>query len=318
MRLFLTYLRDGTSPHRLGSAHPDWLAAPDTPLPDDATGSEGRVQVEKLIARLDRDEALREFRPLVVLTGLDLAQDGCASLFGYADRGRQIGIVSTFRLGHPDPARTQLRLENVIRHESGHLRGLPHCRQQGCLMHPARHPEDLDRRSAEPCSRCSRRRLICKAILHRAAAVCFLLLAFAGVNLAETLLRPSPLAPFTMAVGSSELLCFNGTPVNFSSSLVDPAGAPRELNRLFMMLAPPALGVKTNDVREAGVVSGEKEILRVRHDQAAVEAGKLAAQLNELIEAKGTRSSLCAECHLARKPEVLEAAYGRKWGIGPF
>jgi hypothetical protein len=318
MSLFLTYLRDGTSPHRLGSAHPDWLAAPDTPLPDDATGTEGRVLVEKLIACLDRDESLREFRPLVVLTGLDLAQDGCASLFGYADRGRQIGIVSTFRLGHPDPARAQLRLENVIRHESGHLQGLPHCRQQGCLMHPARDPEDLDSRSSEPCSRCSRRRSLSSAILHRAAAVFFLLLAFAGVNLADTLLRPAPHAPFTAAVGSSELLLFNGTPVEFSSSLVDPAGAPRELNRLFMMLTPPALGVRTHDLHEAAVLSGEKEILRVRHDQAAVEAGKLAAQLNELIEAKGTRSSLCAECHLARKPEVLEAAYGRKWGIGPF
>lgn len=318
MRLFLTHLRDGTTSHRLGSAHPDWLAAPDTPLPDDATGTEGRVLVEKLIACLDRDESLREFRPLVVLTGLDLAQDGCASLFGYADQGRQIGIVSTFRLGHPDPARTQLRLENVIRHESGHLRGLPHCRQQGCLMHPARDPEDLDERSAEPCSRCSRRRSLSIAILHRAAAVFFLLLAFAGINLADTLLQPAPLAPFAAAAGSSELLLFNGTPVEFSSSLVDPAGAPRELNRLFMMLAPPSLGVRTHDAREAAVVSGEREILRVRHDQAVVEADKLAAQLNELIEAKGTRTSLCAECHLARKTEVLEAAYGRKWGIGPF
>lgn len=318
MSLFLTYLRDGTSPHRLGSVHTDWLAAPDAPLPDDATGSEGRVLVEKLIACLDRDESLREFRPLVVLTGLDLAQDGCASLFGYADRGRQIGIVSTFRLGHTNPSLAQLRLENVIRHECGHLQGLPHCHQQGCLMHPARDPEDLDRRSAEPCSRCSCRRFISTVILNRVAAAVFLLLAFSGVNLADTLLQPAPLAPFAVAAGSSELLFFNGTPVEFSSSLVDPVGAPRELNRLFMMLAPPSLRVKTHDAREAAVISGEKEILRVRHDQATVEAGKLAAQLNELLEAKGTRTSLCAECHLARKPEVLEAAYGRKWGIGPF
>jgi hypothetical protein len=318
MRLFLTHLRDGTTSHRLGSVPPDWLAAPDTPLADDLTNVEGRVLVERLIACLDRDESLRKFRPLVVLTGRDLSKDGCESLFGYADRGRQIGIVSSFRLGHVDPLRAHLRLENVIRHECGHLRGLRHCGKQGCLMHPAGDPEDLDRRSAEPCSRCSRRRSLSITILNRAAAAFFLLLAFAGVNLADTLLRPAPIAPFAAAAGSSELLCFNGTPVQFSSSLVDPAGAPGELNRLFMMLTPPSLGVRTHDTHEAVVVSGEKEILRVRHDQAAVEAGKLAAQLNELIEAKGTRTSLCAECHLARKPEVLEAAYGRKWGIGPF
>lgn len=318
MRLFLTHLRDGTTPHRLGWEHLDWQEAPDTHLTDGATDPEGRVLVEELIACLDREESLRQFRPLVVLTGLDLAQDKCVSLFGYADRRRQIGIVSTFRLGHPDPARAQLRLENVIRHESGHLRGLRHCAQQGCLMHPARDPEDLDSRSAEPCSRCSSWRPLFPAILHRAAALFFLLLAFAGINLAATLLQPAPLAPFAAVAGSSERLRFNGTPVQFSTSLVDPASALRELNRLFMILEPPSLGVRTHDIREAAVVSGEKEILRVRHDQAAIEAGKLAAQLNELIEAKGHRSSLCAECHLARKPEVLEAAYGRKWGVGPF
>lgn len=318
MRLFLTYLRDGTTPHRWGSEHLDWLVAPDTSLPDDAVDPEGRVLVKELIGCVDRDESLKELRPLVVLTGLDLAQDECVSLFGYADPDRQIGIVSTSRLGHPDPARAQLRLENVIRHECGHLRGLRHCGQQGCLMHPARDPEDLDGRSTEPCSRCSHRRSLSTTILHRTAAVLFLLLAFAGVNLADMLLQPAPLAPFAAAAGSSELLLFNGKPVKFSSSLVDPAGAPQELNRLFMMLAPPSLGVRTHDAREAAVVSGEKEILRVRHDQALVEAGKLAAQLNELIEAKGSSTSLCAECHLKRKPEVLEAAYGRKWGIGPF
>lgn len=318
MSSFLTILRDGTAYPWFGLQSPDWHYAPDATLSDVATGPEGKVLVEELIACIDRDESLRDFRPVIILTGRDLAKSGCSSLFGFADQGRRIGVVSSFRLEHPDPARVQARLTKVIRHEIGHLQGRRHCRQPGCLMHPARHAEDLDGRMTELCPRCSRRSSLATTTLHRTGAALFLTLAFATVNLLATLLQPAPMAPFAEAVGVSERLVFDGTPVKFSSSLVDPAVATRELNRLFTILTPPSLITRASGEREASVLAGETEILRVRHEQPVEEATKLAIQLNEILEAKGSRSSLCAECHLERRPEVLEAASGRKWGIGPF
>lgn len=318
MRTFLTCLRDGTNPDRSVSEGSDWIVVPETILPVTAMSPEGKVMVDELIACLDRDGALADLRPLIILTGRDLTRPGCASLFGYADRARMIGAVSTFRLGKVDPARRQRRLENVIRHELGHLKGLPHCREKSCLMHPATTPEDLDLRSSEPCLRCLRRRPLSTALLHRTAAVLFLILAFAGINLMATLPHPAPMTPFTTLSGSAERLAFNGTPVKYSSSLVDPSVAPGELNRFFMMLESPSLSVTSHGEGEASIGTEGKELLRLRHDEASVEAHRLAARLNELLEAKGSRTSLCAECHLERKPEVLEAAYGRKWGIGPF
>jgi len=185
-------------------------------------------------------------------------------------------------------------------------------------MHPATIPEDIDVRGSEPCPRCSRRHSLANAILHRTGAAIFLVLTFAGINLMATLPHPAPMTPFTTLNGSAERLAFNGIPVIYSSSLVDPSVASGELNRLFVMLDSPSLIVTSHGDREASIGTGGKELLRLRHDEASVEAHRLATRLNELLEAKGSRTSLCAECHLERKPEVLEAAYGRKWGIGPF
>ncbi len=318
MSSFLTILRDGTDSPRFGLQSPDWSPAPDVTLPDVATGPEGRVLVEELIACIDREESFRDLRPLIILTGRDLVKSGCSTLFGFADEGRRIGVVSSFRLEHPDPARVQARLKKVIRHEIGHLQGWHHCRQPGCLMHPARNAEDLDVRMTELCPRCSRRRSLATTTLHRTGAALFLTLAFVTANLLATLLQPAPMTPFAEAIGLTERLVFDGTPVKFSSSLVDPAAATRELNRLFTILTPTSLSTRANGNREASVLAGETEILRIRHEQPVEEATRLAAQLNEILEAKGSRSSLCAECHLERRPEVLEAASGRKWGIGPF
>jgi hypothetical protein len=283
--------------------------------------------VDPLIASLDGDESLRRFRPLVAVTGRDLSRSGCGSLFGYADRSRQICVVSTARLGWP-PEKLRARLENVIRHEIGHLQGLNHCRRRGCLMRPARIPADLDQRNSAPCPGCSRRPLSGGAILRRAAALLFLVSALAAMNLAASLLRPAPKTPFALVTAAMErpggnaasprLLSFNGRPLDFTAALIDVANAPEELNRLFRLVDPPPLTVAPRGGKEAAILSGEAELLRVRHDRPMEEAGQLAGQLNELLEAKGARSSLCAECHRERKPEVLEAAYGRKWGIGPF
>lgn len=327
MMASLAVLRDGSGSSGTRLEIPDWNFLGDVALPETAATADGRIRVEELVSRMARENPLAGFRPLIIVTGCDLERSGCGSLFGYADRTEQIGVVSTFRLGQSGSELAKSRLVNVIRHELGHLEGRSHCRQPGCLMHPVRRPEDLDGRSSEPCPRCMQHRTIAAAIRHRVAACLFLVLVFTGVNLAASLLKPAPPAPFAATsrphrpaagTGSMERLFFNGTPVDNSASLVNPHEAPEELNRLFLLVDPPVLGVAPRGGGEAAILSGETELLRVRHDQPMEEAARLASVLNGLLAGKGTRSSLCAECHLERKPEVLEAASGRRWGIGPF
>lgn len=324
MRAFLTSLRDGIDTRRVESEVLDPAVLSLATLPESAEQTDGRVRVEELIAGIKRDARFHDFRPLVVLTGRDLARVGCASLFGYADRNSQIAIVSTFRLQHPDPETMRVRLENLIRHEIGHLQGWRHCKEPGCLMCPAQTPEELDDRANHPCLRCSRRAARTSVWLRRASAALFLVLAFAGLNLSAYLLKPSPKAPFALteapppADEAAGLLLFNGMRLNHSNSLIDPADAPEALNRLYRMIDPPPLHVMQRGDHEAAVVYENSELLRIRHDQPVAEATRLAEQLNDLLVAKGSRNSLCAECHLDRKPEVLEAANGRKWNIGPY
>lgn len=330
MTAFITNLREGSDHSRI---KPDFLESAgddEILLPDSTLSADGRIVTEKLIAVLDQNESLRRFRPLVAVTESDLIKSGCGSIFGYADRKRRICVVSSARLGQPSSL-LQPRLENVIRHELGHLRDLNHCRRLRCLMHPAQIPEDLDQRPSEPCTRCSRPLTSPGKILRRAFAGLFLVAVFAGMNLAASLLKPAwtPFSLVSIDVGAGVggqpdresvmrgRLLFNGNPLKDTASIVDAEAAPEELNRLYQLVDPPPLIAAARGSEQAVILSGGKELLRIEKDQALREARGLTVQLNELIEAKGTRSSLCAECHRERKSEVLEAA-GRGWGIGPF
>jgi len=297
---------------------------PQVTPPGEAIGSDGRVEVDKLIAAAAQDDALQRFRPLVVVTGHDLARSGCESLWGYADSQKQIAVVSTARIRHADPARTRARLDNLIRHELGHLEGWSHCRHPGCLMCPARNPDALDSRSAGPCAHAKPRRRWSSPLWHRVAAVTFLLMLFGATNLVAVLLKRAPRAPFALSNAASPedapagRLMFNGQRMRHSSAVVASDEIADELNRLFRMIDPPELRVVARGGQEAIVMAQDAELLRVRHEQAAAEAEQLTRQLNGLIAAKGSRHSLCAECHLERKPEVLEAANGRKWTLQSF
>ncbi len=110
-----------------------------TAFPDSAITADGKVSVDKLIPGLASALPGKEAGLIVALTARDLAKSGCGSLFGYADTKRGICVVSTARLG-ASPDEIAPRLENVIRHEIGHLEGLHHCHQKGCLMEAAMTP----------------------------------------------------------------------------------------------------------------------------------------------------------------------------------
>jgi archaemetzincin len=57
-------------------------------------------------------------------------------IFGLANSWLGTCVVSTFRLkhGNPEPEVFNRRVGIVAMHELGHLRGLPHCENQECVM----------------------------------------------------------------------------------------------------------------------------------------------------------------------------------------
>lgn len=304
-----------------------------TTFPGSATTADNKVSVEKLLPTLASALTGKNAGLIVALTNRDLARSGCGSLFGYADPSRRICIVSTARLG-ATVEEIAPRLENVIRHELGHLEGLRHCHQTGCLMEAAMKPEDLDRRSGNPCPECRRRPLPHSShVLHRMAAFLFLVAALVSMNLVAALLEPAPHEPFAFSPMATDAnppegvpaaersLIFDGTPLIAPSLVTDPVGAAAELNRLFQLVEPPKLSAAAENGDDlASVVSGKYEIMRIRDPEAPAKANRIAAKLNAIIEFKGTNSSRCADCHRDRKDEVIHAAARRQagFGIGPF
>ncbi len=156
-------------PHLLGL--PD--QTPRIPLPSNLIRQAGRVLVEDLLelaeAYVPRRPGDTGKTPVVVVTSRPLSTLECASLFGFSDRRRQRGVVSLFGLapgaldeaGNPGPpvalgghATVRQRIQNLIAHELGHLKGLAHCASPSCLMHPVRAAHHLDHRSFSPCGHC--------------------------------------------------------------------------------------------------------------------------------------------------------------------
>lgn len=119
--------------------------------------------------RLQADEATERAADLVgsrmgervlLLTTLDLTLPDIDSVVGFSNRRRGAAVVSIARLraswGGPAAADVVLRrVRNVVAHESGHLRGLAHCRNDGCVMRSAGGVRDVDRRSDVPCATCA-------------------------------------------------------------------------------------------------------------------------------------------------------------------
>ncbi|MCE9634286.1 MAG: hypothetical protein K8T90_01160 [Planctomycetes bacterium] len=95
---------------------------------------------------------------VLLVTSIDLVLPDIAWVLGYANRRRRAAVVSIARLRDPlDDELTIRRLRNVAAHESGHLRGLSHCRAPACVMRVATGPDVLDQRDDGPCAACRRR-----------------------------------------------------------------------------------------------------------------------------------------------------------------
>lgn len=118
-----------------------------------------QLDADRLLVGLESEPA-REDRIRVALTASDLGSPLFAHMFGQARIGGRVALVSTCRLcptfyglaADPPAVIRRARLETL--HEIGHLMGLRHCRDFGCLMHRADTVEDIDVRGVDFCSAC--------------------------------------------------------------------------------------------------------------------------------------------------------------------
>ncbi len=102
-------------------------------------------------------------RLLVGVTDDDIAVPVFSFVFGLARQGGAACVVS---LARTDPAfyglpadleRAQGRAIAEVLHELGHLAGLEHCSDKGCLMSFAGNVERVDTRGARFCASCAQR-----------------------------------------------------------------------------------------------------------------------------------------------------------------
>ena len=92
------------------------------------------------------------------VTNLDLFLPVFTYLYGYAQLGGTIGVVSTFRLKTEEGTSVDLFPERVAKevlHELGHTLGLVHCKAPWCAMHPSQWPEEIDLKDLAYCPSCA-------------------------------------------------------------------------------------------------------------------------------------------------------------------
>ena len=104
------------------------------------------------------------------IVDVDLYVPGLNFVFGEADMGSGVAIISLWRLRqgrYSLPSNRELFLERAIKeaiHELGHTYGLGHCSDRKCIMYFSNSLMDTDRKQAAFCSKCRQileRRGIC-------------------------------------------------------------------------------------------------------------------------------------------------------------
>ena len=97
---------------------------------------------------------------LIGLTPFDLCIPILTFVFGEAQLGGKLGIVSIARLRQefyglpPNPDLMYRRLIKEMNHEPGHTFGLIHCPQRECVMYLANSIRDVDLKGESFCGRC--------------------------------------------------------------------------------------------------------------------------------------------------------------------
>jgi archaemetzincin len=92
------------------------------------------------------------------LTGADLVGGGRRFVFGEAALGGAWAVLGTARFGARGDPRFRERLLKEALHELGHLTGLGHCADPGCVMCASADVAAVDLKGSELCACCRTRR----------------------------------------------------------------------------------------------------------------------------------------------------------------
>ncbi len=122
-------------------------------------GSRAQFNSTRIISMLS--DKFKNFEGKILgIISVDLFISVLTYVFGEAQLGGKISIISTFRLneiayGLPENRKlTEERLLKEAVHELGHNFGLLHCEDYLCVMHPSTSVEEVDVKTASFCSKC--------------------------------------------------------------------------------------------------------------------------------------------------------------------
>lgn len=118
--------------------------------------SRGQYLAEKILDFLKKKFSLKIF----AITNVDLYAEGLNFIFGQAELGGQVAIISTHRLNpefyslSPNRKLFFERIEKEAVHEVGHVLGLSHCNNKNCVMCFSNSILEVDRKLKKPCKKC--------------------------------------------------------------------------------------------------------------------------------------------------------------------
>lgn len=128
---------------------------PSQPLPDDAFMSARRqYDAVKLINYLSAAPSLNA--PICLgLTSCDMGTPILTYVYGESQLGGRLAVVSFYRLTTAGREATLERLSKLCLHEVGHVLGLGHCWDHGCLMRSIRNIDQVDGLDLAFCDSCN-------------------------------------------------------------------------------------------------------------------------------------------------------------------
>jgi archaemetzincin len=118
----------------------------------------GQIDSRRILPRLE--EFATEGTMVLGIADRDLFSTVFQWIFGEAHLGGHAAVVSTYRLqpefsgAPPDLMLLQQRLSKECLHEIGHLFGLVHCENPGCVMRFAGTLAEIDSKTVDYCDSC--------------------------------------------------------------------------------------------------------------------------------------------------------------------
>ncbi len=91
---------------------------------------------------------------VLAVTDLDLYAKPLNFVFGQAEIGGKVSVISLYRLRSTDRDRFLRRALKEALHELGHTKGLGHCLRESCVMHFSNTLADTDRKGPDYCPEC--------------------------------------------------------------------------------------------------------------------------------------------------------------------